>query len=81
MSRYFEELKNATEKFGLQYEFLTGEIAAAIIEASFLKFEPFRTQGHLGIMHERSVKLKLSEHEYIFSETLDDELLLVFFES
>lgn len=80
MSRHLEELKNAADMLGLQYELLTGEVAATIIETSFLKFEPFRTQGHLGIMHERSVKLKLSEHEYTFSETLADEPLLLFFE-
>ncbi|MBC9811693.1 hypothetical protein H9Y05_04310 [Crocinitomicaceae bacterium CZZ-1] len=75
-----EELKHAAEKLALDYELLTGETAAAIINTSFEKFEPFRRQGHLGIMHERSVKLKLSEHEYTFSEQLNDEPLLVFFE-
>lgn len=75
-----EELKNGAEQLGLQYELLTGEVAAAIIEACYLKFEPFRRQGHLGIMHKKSIKFKLSEHEYTFSEQLNDEPLLVFFE-
>lgn len=75
-----KELKDAAEKLGLQYEILTGETASAIIEQSFQKFEPFRRQGHLGIGHERSIKLKLSDYEYTFSEKLEDEPLFVFFE-
>jgi hypothetical protein len=68
MHSNFEELKYAAEKLGLEYEILTSETASAIIETSFRKFSPFRRQGHLGIMHERSIKLKLSDHEYTFSE-------------
>lgn len=75
-----KELKDVAEKLGLQYEILTGEVASTIIEISFRKFEPFRRQGHLAIIHERSIKLKLSDHEYTFSERLENEPLLVFFE-
>jgi len=68
MHNNFEELKAAAEKLGLQYEILTGQEAADIIENSFKKFEPFRRQGHLGIGHNKSVTLRLSEYEYTFSE-------------
>ncbi|WP_343605922.1 hypothetical protein [Fluviicola sp.] len=80
MHSNFEELKDAAEMLGLQYEILTGEEASNIIETSFQKFEPSRRQGHLAILNERSIKLKLSDHEYTFSEKLDDEPLLIFFE-
>lgn len=75
-----DELKNAAELLGFEYEILTGETAAAIIDKSFVTFEPFRRQGHLSIMHERSHKLRLDEHEYTFSKHLIDEPLIVFFE-
>lgn len=73
-------MENAAKLLGFDYEILKDERAEKLIETVFEKFEPSFTQGHLLINSSDSVRLKTDNHEFSFSEQLDDEPVCIFFQ-
>lgn len=80
MSRDIQELEDAARLLGFDYEILQGTSAEKLIGSVLQTFEPGFTQGHLLIGSKNSVRLKTDDHEFSFSEKLDDEPVLIFFQ-
>ena len=76
---HIDELINSCEELSIPYSILENDEAVGYINSVINAYEPIKTTWHLSIGKD-SISVPLEEHEFSFSESLDDESAYIFFD-
>jgi len=73
-----KELIDVSKNLGIEIFLLNDRDAQEYIETVFALYNPFKTEGHLGI-GENTVSISTEKYEFIYSQYLIEEPAYVFF--